>query len=260
MGRQLAAVATLAVLASCGGSSSSPSSVPSSTPIATTPASGFAFTIDPAVSTADQTAIRDGLDLAQAFFLATFGHNISGTVSVTESSAAGSVPASAGSASMTFNTGNSVWTTTSSVNKRKITVHEMFHIFQFQYLLISNPRWYVEGSAEYVGYQGVAFANLLDFNTAKGCQLFSAAHSSDPIPTLRDGGIPANGAYWMAFMAIDFMAAGNLKTFANMVNRPTTIWDAKMQDVNGMTADQFYDAFESARQGFVAPTQYLCPQ
>ncbi len=64
----------------------------------------------------------------------------------------------------------------------------------------------------------------------------------------------------MAFLAIDFMAAGNLKTFANIVNQSSSNWDSKLQAANGTTADQFYNAFEAARQGFVAPLMYLCPQ
>jgi len=64
------------------------------------------------------------------------------------------------------------------------------------------------------------------YDTARRCQLFSMRQGVDPSLTLRDGGIPPSGGYWLAFLGIDYMASGSAATFARIVNHPASEWDA----------------------------------
>lgn len=245
----------------CGGQTPASPSAPS--PPATIPAptpEGFSYQIDPGIPDADQGAIRDGLDLGQTFFRLAFGKPAQGNILITISAAQGREPAFAGSDMITFNTGHSVWQSTGVISKKKIAVHELFHVFQNRNGFISNPTWFIEGGAEYVGYQGIASAGLLDYAVAKGCQVFSLLHSSDPVPKLRDGGIPSNRGYWLAFLAIDYMTRGNMATFGSIINQPPAAWDAKMTAVIGLSADQFYDGFEAERQTFRSAPNSECPR
>jgi hypothetical protein len=160
---------------------------------------------------------------------------------------------------ITINVQNSVWATTPSINKQKISVHELFHVFQNQYGFSSNPQWFIEGSAEYVGYQGISYGGLLPYSTARRCQIFEMVHGVDPSLTLQAGGIPPSGGYWLAFMGIDYMSNSNIGIFANIVNQPSSAWDAKMAPVIGLNANQFYSNFEAQRPSYPVPANYECP-
>jgi hypothetical protein len=147
---------------------------------------GFSYQIEPGVCAADEAAIREALDLGQVFFEQSFGKRVQGNIPVTISTAQEPGIAFASQAGITFNTGNPGWQSTAVINKKKIAIAGLFTVFEGRNGFSSNPVWFILGAAEYVGYQGIAWAGLLDYQVAKGCQVWSLLHSTDPVPQLRD--------------------------------------------------------------------------
>lgn len=169
-----------------------------------------------------------------------------------------------GTGQITLNTQHPVWTSSAAVNKRKIAIHELFHVHQGEYGFLpvseSFPRWFIEGSAEYIGYQGIAAQGLVPFATARRCMMFSVAHNVDPSLTLRAGGIPPSNGYWLAFMGIDYMSNSDARMFARIYNQSGGSWDSKLMGATGTSADSFFDSFETARRSWSVPATYECPR
>lgn len=229
-------------------------------PSAPTGAKQFVYQVDDGVSDADQAVIRESLDAGQRFFRDAFGKDVPGTVRIMITRDTNDA-SSANGDTIIFSTGSASWVKLSEAIKRKIAVHELFHVFQTAYgLSDGQDTWWIEGGAEYIAWQFLDAAGLVPFRTAIGCQIWNLLFSSVPVPTLREGGIPANGTYWLAVLAIDFMAQGQLTVFANIVNAPGARWDAKMTAVTGKSRDQFYDEFEAKRATFQKPSSYQCPR
>ena len=229
----------------------------------------FLYEVDAAVSEAERLVIREGIDSGQRFLTEVFGDAIFGRITVRITNVAGNNPAFAGAAtngigSITFNTQHPVWTSSAAINKRKIAIHELFHIHQGEYGLLTAserfPRWFVEGSAEYIGYQAIASQGLIPFATARRCMIYSAAHQVDPSLTLRAGGIPPSNGYWLAFMGIDHMSNSDARTFARIYKQPGGSWDAKLAGATGASGDAFFDGFEAARRRWSVPGTYECPR
>lgn len=231
----------------------------SSTVPATLP-SDFHLDVAAAVTDTDRTAITEGLSIGQRFFTEAFGKGITGAITVQVTAEAGTVAAQAGGSAMTVNTLNEVWSKTAGVNKRKIVIHELFHIFQSQNgFSAGNPRWFIEGGAEFVAFQGVSYAGLLPYATARGCQLLRLAQGVDGALTLRAGGIPPSGGYWLAFMGIDYMTGGSIAAFAAVVKQPPGLWSDKLAAATGRSPDDFYNGFEATRAAYVTPPRNDCP-
>lgn len=225
------------------------------------------YIVDAGVPEGEQSIIRESVEYGHRFFADIFGSTSSGELVVRIAAATGSTPAFAGGSPdgtgrMTFNVQHPVWLGTTTANKRKIAIHELFHVHQGQKGMLGAdaafPRWFTEGSAEYMGYQGIAAQGLLPFGTARRCMMFSVARNVERSFTLRAGGIPPSGGYWLAFMGIDYMSNSDPRTLARIYSQAGGSWDAKLLGATGTSADTFFDQFEATRQAWSVPSSYEC--
>jgi hypothetical protein len=229
----------------------------------------------------DRQLIRDAVQNAHTFQLATLGRGlvdsttIFGAYAVSGCANAGA-SAFAGGRTITVCLGNQGWKTHGPVIKQKILQHELFHIWQFAYWgsnMNASSAWIIEGSAELMGYQGIAAKGLLSFSTALGCQVKESTDFANrtpagpPLPALstvetRQAFQSTQGPlYTHSMLAMDNLTAtGGLTTiraYGDSLAAGKT-WQASFEAAFGKSAATFYGGFPGYLSGLVVPTTYLC--
>jgi hypothetical protein len=232
----------------------------------------------------ERQLIRDGIQYAHAFHHAQLGRTIqepttvSGLFSAT-GCASGGAAAYTGSGSVVFCLGNQGWKANGPVRKQKIVQHELFHVWQFENKWISNAAtagatWLIEGSAEWMGYQGIAARGLISFETALGCQIKEAADFAMRTPP----GLPALSAvetrmafqntqgplYTHSMLAAEYLISGGgtggpmaFKVYADGIAGGTE-WHAAFQTAFAKSTADFYAQFPSWLSAKPVPPNYLC--
>jgi hypothetical protein len=241
----------------------------------------FTFTFDSGTSVSDQELIGQATQIANDYFTAAFGRTITtatqvrGVVSAQGCSQGGSA-AFTGPGSVTFCMGNPGWTMPGPIARRKIVVHELYHVLQFERRWLGNvqtagPDWIIEGAAEVVGYKGIDSRGLLSYSTAQGCQIKEYTDFGVRQPP----GLPNLGAlesrqawqatqgplYALAMTGMDQLLSArgltSLNTYMDAIAAGTTFQSA-FQSAFGQTTTQFYDQFPSYRAALTVPPNYLC--
>jgi len=144
----------------------------------------------------------------------------------------------------------------------KTLVHEMFHVLQNE-VGWTSPTWFIEGSAEYVGYSYLIDQGLVSRDRVISCEMSIANSGAKPplsqLATSQQWAANLqSGIYGMGFMAVDLLTHGNLSLLASYWQNATTNGaPAAFQSVFGRTLEQFYSEFESAR-GTWAATAAQC--
>jgi hypothetical protein len=177
---------------------------------------------------------------------------------------------------MTICIANRGWTDHQPVTRRKIIMHEVFHLLQFELRWlggppgsITGPHWLIEGSAEYVGWLGVAAQGHVTLDTARGCMLKEVADFAERQPpglanlsayeTAQSfGGGPV---YPLAMLGADQLAGttnvGAFLSYGNAMAGGTNAATA-FADAFGTTTAEFYAQFPSYKAGLAVPSSYLC--
>lgn len=295
------AMVSAALMTACSGGATSPTSpTPSAatatttTPAATPPASTaptapttpanfgvFTFSFDAGTSVADQALIGEATQVATDYFSAAFGRTITtptqvrGVLSAAGCSQGGSA-AFTGAGSVTFCLANAGWQQPGPVAKRKIVVHELYHVLQFERRWLGNaatagPDWIIEGTAELVGYKGVDSKGWLSYTTAQGCQVKEVAdfglRNPPGLPNL--SAVESHQAwqtttgplYALAMTGMDQLIAapgmGALTTYMDAIAGGATFQSA-FQQAFGMSIAAFYDQFPAYRAARTVPPAYLC--
>jgi hypothetical protein len=286
----------LFALTACGGGSSSPTSptppvaTPAPTPApspapAPTPPSNFGvftFSFDSGTSVADQELIGQATQIANDYFSAALGRTITtptqirGVVSAAGCSQGGSA-AFTGPGSVTFCMSNPGWTQPGPNARRKIVVHELYHVLQFERRWLGNvqtagPDWIIEGAAELIGYKGLDSRGILSYATAQGCQI----KEYTDFGVQRPPGLPNLSAlesrqawqqtqgplYALAMTGIDQLVTArglaSLNLYMDAIAGGASTFPAAFQQAFGQTPAQFYDQFPAYRAGLTVPPAYLC--
>ena len=184
-------------------------------------------------------------------------------MTITVHDAAGGSTAVASPNAVTINAQTVDWVQAGPVTRRKILIHELFHVLQYDVLWIPNlgdPSWLVEGSAEYVGYASLAGAGLMNYDEVKRCQTnkyfdFNAAS----LPELDSLSMQMPGAYAMAWLAVDRLVGGpsGIPKFATFWRAGTDSHHA-FQVAFGPTMSTFTSDFKQYRRTLVRPEAGSC--
>jgi hypothetical protein len=282
-------------VAACGGGGTSPTSpTPTTTttppattapPVATTPQPPanfgvYMFSFDAGTSASDQAIIGDATQIANDFFTETYSRTlttptqIKGVVSAAGCNQGGSA-AFTGAGSVTFCLANQGWTALGPTTRRKVVVHELYHVLQFERHWLgtaqTGPDWIVEGAAELVGYKAIDHRGLLAYSTAQGCQV----KEFTDFGVQRPPGLPNLNAleshqqwqttqgplYALAMTGMDQLVSrsgiGSFNTYMDAIAGGTP-FPAAFQAAFGMTSAAFYDQFPAYRAALTVPPNYLC--
>jgi len=272
--------------AACGSSSSSstpaaPSSSGGATTTTTTTTTApststsgvFTFNFDAGMQVSDQDLIKNAVTNAAAFYQSAVGRGVTQatTISVSATAAGCADPGSAaftGIRTLTICGKNNGWLAHNTLNRTKIVMHETFHLVQFEmrWLGTANPdatsaHWIDEGSAEFMGWQGVANQGLISFSAARSCMAAQAA----PAPASQTlsgmetgagfGGAGAGVPYQLSMMGMDQLVTPkglpSLVTYGNAVSTGTS-WPTAFQNAWGTSTTSFYAGFPAYRSGLSA--------
>src|SRR5262249_23493966 len=132
-----------------------------------------------------------------------------------------------------------------------------------------EPRWLVEGAAEYVGFRvAIVGRGLQSATETQGCQQFSVDHApvgTTPLSMLEELAFYEagnQGAYSVgslaAEQAVQGRGIGSLLTFGVTVAAAPSLWRDAFQTAFGTPLTTFYDAFEQYRRSWHSPSSYTC--
>jgi hypothetical protein len=241
----------------------------------------YTFVFADTVSASERQLIRDGIQYAHALHQTELGRviqdstTVSGVFSAPGCGSGGSA-AYTGAGTVVFCLGNPGWKNNGPVRKQKIVQHELFHVWQFENKWLGNPAtagatWLIEGSAEWMGYKGVAARGLLSFETALGCQIKESADFATRTPP----GLPALSSvetqsafqttvgplYTHSMLGADYLIGTTgplpLKAYADAIKAGTQ-WQTAFQTAFGKTTTDFYAQFPSWLSAKPVPANYLC--
>ena len=263
-----------------------PAPTPTPTPAPTAPSNfgPYTFVFDAGTSVADQALIGEATRLAHDFFQATFGRTIErpteirGLLSAQGCGAGGGGAAAfAGQGFVTFCVGNQGWLQPRPITRRKIVVHEIYHVMQFERRWLGNPQvsagalWVIEGAAEVVGYRGLDSAGLLSYDTARGCQVreFTDFAMREPpgLPSLSElesqqaWGQTRGPSYTVAMTGMDQLLSSRSLTALNSYMDTVaggTAWQTAFQNAFGQSTTAFYAQWPGYRSSLPVPASYQC--
>ena len=178
--------------------------------------------------------------------------------------AEGNSIAVAGRKYIALNTSAGDYSSTPSINRRKIWAHEMFHIYQYDMsgLTLSSsegavppagPRWLGEGTAEFLAWQAMEASELGAYaaNRTKYVLRSKSVDTGLIEAEIQIGFSSLRGhAYPYAFLAVELLAAqaglSSLIDYYSSLHAGTS-WQAEFQNHFGMTVEDFYEIFEGHR-------------
>ncbi|HXT17912.1 MAG TPA: Ig-like domain-containing protein [Gemmatimonadaceae bacterium] len=266
-------IANVTITATAGGKSATLAVTSSLTP--------YTFSFDPATSASDQQLIKDAVQFAAGFYQTTFGRTITTASTISTSTTSdgcsrGGSAAFTGAGAVTFCTSNAGWVLNGPISRQKITVHEVFHLWQFQYKWLGNPNtagadWLIEGSAEFMGYDGMDAEKLIPIATTRGCmakQVADFAKQQPPglpsLPTLEPATVlqtTVGPVYPYSWIAVDELIAsagiGSLKVYADAIASGTP-WQTAFQTAFGTSISAFYAQFPGYLASQPVPANFLC--
>lgn len=233
------------------------------------------FEIDAGVSQAEQDVIRSGVMLAQSYFLSNFSWAPTQTVRViVRAGTNGPIQAQAQGTQITVYAGNSDWQRFGPEFKRKVLVHEFFHVMQYflgwipSNQQVTSALWLLEGSAEYVGYLAAyAAQGVNSVDQLRGCHQFRVSNGIR-IPRLselegqgfndvsRQGAPVYSIGYLAAEKAVETNGMRSLSTFG--IAAASSAWQDAFLRAFGSPLNAFYDSFEQYRATWRAPGSYTC--
>lgn len=295
--RALVAIAILTTAIACGGgggsSPTSPTAPTATTPSVTPPSPApapiaqapsnfgvFTFSFDAGTSVADQALIGAATEIANTYFTSALGRTITTPTQIRGSLSAagctqGGSAAFTGAGAVTFCLGNPGWTQPGPTLRRKIVVHELYHVLQFERRWLGGPQtgpdWIIEGAAELVGYKGIDSAGILPYATAQGCQIKEftdfGVRTPPGLPNL--SAVESHQAwqqtqgplYALAMTGMDQLITacglGALNTYMDAIAGGSAFATA-FQSAFGQSISAFYDQFPAYRAGLAVPPAYLC--
>lgn len=231
----------------------------------------------------DEAAVRqliqDAVQFASSFYQSTLGRTVQQSTTIATSRTAtgctsGGASAFTGARNMTICVANQGWTVHGPVTRRKIIIHEVFHLLQFEQRWIGGPQpaglhWMIEGAAEYLGWLGIANQGTVSIGTARGCMLKEvtdfAASQPPGLPDLnrlesaqsfsRPGPV-----YPLAMLGVQHLmstsSADALLTYGAAIAAGNTA-ESAFQNAFGASLPAFYQQFQTWK-ALPVPATYEC--
>ena len=149
---------------------------------------------------------------------------------------------------------------TSSVSRKKITAHELFHVFEQEWSGNQGPTWLTEGSAEFFAFKAMDAGGLLEFDAQRNSPedhpgfVNLAKDISEPLcGTDADAGPSGAGTskeYAYYLLAVELLAAQTseqavIRYF--LLLRPGSTWQEAFTSAFGMPVEDFCELFEEHR-------------
>lgn len=258
-----------------GAQTAAPSPSPSPAPSG----SVFAFQFDSATSSEDRQLIEDAVQFASSFYQSTLGRTVQQSTTIATSRTAtgctsGGASAFTGARNMTICVANQGWTVHGPVTRRKIIIHEVFHLLQFEQRWIGGPQpaglhWMIEGAAEYLGWLGIANQGTVSIGTARGCMLKEVTDfaASQP-PGLPDLNLLESAqsfsrpgpVYPLAMLGVQHLmstsSADALLTYGAAIAAGNTA-ESAFQNAFGASLPAFYQQFQTWK-ALPVPATYEC--
>lgn len=268
-------IASVTITAAAGGKSATTTITSSLAP--------YTFIFDSGTSASDAQLIKDAVQYATGYYLSVFGRTITTATTVSGAASAPGCDSRSGNAAftgpgaVTFCVANAGWLLNGPISRQKITMHELFHVWQFQYKWLGNPNiagadWAIEGSAELMGYNAVASKGLLTMPTVRGCmikQVTDFAKQQPPglpaLSTLESASVfqtTVGPTYPYAMLAMDQLTTGagglvSLKAYGDAIASGTA-WQTAFQTAFGTSLSAFYAQYPGYLSGLTIPVNYLC--
>jgi hypothetical protein len=238
----------------------------------------FTFNFAAGMLLTDQDLIKSAVTSASSFYQSSMGRSITQpttiVASATDSGCANpGASAFTGPRIVTICFANNGWSVHNSLNKQKILTHELFHAVQFEMRWLGSPggtgggaQWMIEGSAEYVGWRGVASLGLVTFDTARGCMVRQASDYGAPATASLDtmespAGFSVPWAYQFGMLGVDLALASSgmpaLITYGNALASGTPFTSA-FQSSFGTSTTSLYAQFPSYRSGLSGLSSTAC--
>jgi len=230
---------------------------------------------------ADRQLIRDAVQQAHFYLASAFGRTIQvpttivGTVSSQGCINPSNVAHALAGAVMVCIT-NPGWTQVPPLLKTKVTMHEVFHLLQYEVGWISTPAaqgpvWFLEGAAEFVAFSALADRGQLPLATARGCNLRAWSNYTNTGAQLAPLSALESPQQWQttpgpkypaAFTAVDQLQAGaggitSLRTFWTRRGAGED-WQTAFQSAFITSISSFYGQFPGYASTLPVPTSYLC--
>ena len=152
---------------------------------------------------------------------------------------------------------------TSSDDRKKISAHELFHVFQEEWSSgYSEPRWLTEGTAEYFAFRALDAGGVWSYAEQRRERLVAAGKGAvEPLRELEEA--LDRVSYDFLLLAVELLAsrAGERAVLDYyMLRQPGTTWQETFQGAFGMSVEEFYELFEAHRAaGFLQPTALAHP-
>lgn len=232
------------------------------------------FKFDANVSAEDQLIVREGIRFAQDYLIDTFGVDVQVPVTVNVTFSEHNRAEHASFEEKGVITSN-MWDLRgySYLQHLRYAVHGYVHLWQFEQAdipgvtAIPGPSWMVEGAADYLSLDALAWGGLL---TREEAREFLAATAQGAylgrydvvLPPLRQfetyAGMFAPDtaccSYQLSALAVQSLVEttniSQLAAYYSSLNR--TSWKRPFEDAFGMSPDAFYKSFEAQRPELLA--------
>jgi hypothetical protein len=246
------------------------SATPSRTTAAVPHRAKVTFSFAKGVGQGDQQLVREGIRLAQDYFIAAFGVDVREPVVVdVVLDPNSSLEAMAQGHRINVNAANAYWVQRAAHQNLKTVVHEYFHVLQLDLTgappesrLAAPPQWLLEGSAEYVAYQALAWKGILGLDDVRAFNVRNVIVGQPSPPSLQDLETAeqfqsAPGAvYGIGALAVELLTMepglGSLRDYYEAVaGLKESAWWAAFKEAFGQDPDTFYEAFAAYRAALV---------
>lgn len=236
------------------------------------------FYVDESVTAADEYLIRESTRFAQDYFFATFGTNVSRRIIVNVKNDPNESMNYARDLQIHVN--SSTFLGFPLLIRTEIMVHEYFHLWQEDasgrhfatpsQVHPLGPQWLIEGSAEYIGQQSLISTGIVSPEEIRErtIQMARGAHNNghQALPLLQDLQVATDMvgdgigccAYWLSTIAVESLVGSGgprlLGEYFQALDETDDPWETVFEEKFGISANDFYVAFEAERASLLVPS------
>jgi hypothetical protein len=270
----MAAIVAIAALPGCSGGATGPSTsaspaFPSPSAESTIPSPAQSptpptvrYTFPDSVPTDQRNSIQQGIDIALAYISVKISPLRQDVTVVARVSGDCMYTANALGHTINVCAASSVWKGSTSHQRSKILVHELFHVIQGElgaFTLL--PAWLFEGSAEYVGYSAIIEHGMISLDRAKreigiggGLRNLKMQSTLQSLETnaawLEANQVRREPTFALGYAAVDLLVSNSglqsIRTFFSAL-KPGRDWKTAFAEAFGLTVDAFYQKVASLR-------------
>ncbi len=229
------------------------------------------FLFDENVSADQDALIREGIRLAQDYFIATFGKDVGQDVVVDVTNDPTNMIIEANNYLISLNVRG--YAGFPPLMQLLVVVHEYFHIWQADAMggqIDGLPTWLIEGGADFIGMQALVSAGLVSSEEARERTVLMADGVFSNAPATRSIGLEeltsyegftnpevSCCAYALSTVAVEHLVGEGgpkrLGEFFTELGETGKSWSFVFFKIFGMGTNEFYADFETQRSSILAP-------